>query len=137
MSVITYKNGFIPDAEAICSLYEDANWSSYTNDIPRLMDALKNSLPVISAWDKNRLVGLVRVVGDGITIVYIQDIIVLKAYKRKGIGTRLIKEVCNAYKPVRQKVLLTDDTQETRSFYESLGFQSCDKGDLVSFVKFG
>jgi ribosomal protein S18 acetylase RimI-like enzyme len=137
MNVITYKNGFIPDAEAIRSLYTDANWSSYTDDIPRLIKALKNSLPVISAWDNDRLVGLVRVVGDGITIVYIQDIIVIKAYKRKGIGTNLIKEVCNAYKSVRQKVLLTDDTQETRSFYESLGFQSCDKGDLVSFVKFG
>jgi ribosomal protein S18 acetylase RimI-like enzyme len=137
MSEITYKNGVIPNAEDVSSLYEDANWSSYTNDMPRLMEAIKNSLFIISAWDKNKLVGFVRVIGDGITIIYIQDIIVLKSYKRNGIGTYLIREVCNEYKSVRQKVLLTDDTYETRGFYESLGFISCDKGELVSFVKLG
>ena len=78
-----------------------------------------------------------RIIGDGITIIYIQDIVILKSYKRKGIGTYLINSVGKEFESVRQKVLLTDDTPETRGFYESLGFLSCDKGELVSFVKFG
>lgn len=39
------------------------------------------------------------------------------------------------FKNMRQKVLLTDDNEETRKFYESLGFESCDNGQLVSFIK--
>ena len=107
------------------------------NDLLCLIDAIKNSLLTVTAWDGSKLVGLIRIVGDGVTIIYIQDILVLKSYKRKGIGTYLINTVCEEYKAVRQKVLLTDDTPETREFYESLGFVSCDKGQLVSFVKFG
>ena len=38
-------------------------------------------------------------------------------------------------KSLRQRVLLTDDNDETRGFYESLGFESCDRESLVSFVK--
>lgn len=38
---------------------------------------------------------------------------------------------------VRQKVLLTDDTPETRGFYAAMGFTACDRGQLVGFLKFG
>ena len=40
------------------------------------------------------------------------------------------------YRDVNQKVLLTDDTPETRGFYEHNGFVACDKGNLLAFVKF-
>ena len=79
--------------------------------------------------------GLLRIVGDGNTIIYIQDILVLSNYKRKKIGSKMMEICLSKFSKVRQKVLLTDDTKETRKFYESLGFDSCDKGELVSFVK--
>lgn len=107
----------------------------YTSDMPRLLRAIRNSLFVATAWDKDRLIGLARAVGDGITIIYIQDILVLKSYRRMGIGTNLINMVCREYKDVRQKVLLTDDIPQNRKFYEFLGFTSCDKGELVAFIK--
>ncbi len=116
MSEITYKKDVVPNIEDLRNLYDDANWSSYTNDMTRLLQAINNSLFVMSAWDKNKLVGLVRIIGDGITIIYIQDIIILKSYKRHGIGTYLINSVCKKYESVRQKVLLADDTPETRGF---------------------
>ncbi len=126
MGNIVYKKGIIPDEKEIERLYSDANWTTYTNDLPRLIDAIKNSLLTVTAWDGSRLVGLIRIVGDGVTIIYFQDILVLKSYRRKGIGTHLINTVFEEYKAVRQKVLLTDDTPQTRGFYESLGFVSCD-----------
>ena len=136
MGNVVYEKGTIPNEKDIESIYNDANWTTYTSDLPCLINAIKNSLLTVTAWDGSKLVGLIRIVGDGVTIIYIQDIIVLKSYKRKGIGTHLINIVFEEYKVVRQKVLLTDDTPETRGFYESLGFVSCDKGQLVSFVKF-
>jgi len=120
----------------IKQLYENAGWTSYTQDLPKLIESIKASLTVISAWDNQKLIGLIRVVGDGITIVYIQDILVLDSYKRKGVGSKLLKYILEDYKNVRQKVLLTDDSEETRGFYEANGFVSCDKGDTVAFVKF-
>ena len=135
MRNIVYKKYFIPNEIDIENLYNDANWTIYTNDLPNLIKAIRNSLFIVTAWDKEKLIGLIRVIGDGVTIIYIQDILVFKTYKRKGIGTNLINIVCEEYKAVRQKVLLTNDTPETRGFYESLGFTSCDKGELVSFVR--
>ncbi|MDF1672374.1 MAG: GNAT family N-acetyltransferase [Vicingaceae bacterium] len=134
--MITYQESNTPNPNAVFNLYNDANWSAYTKDIDTLMDAIKNSLHVLTAWDGDKLVGLIRLVGDGKTIIYIQDILVLKAYKQNKIGSTLVKKTLDNYKNVRQIVLLTDDTSETRSFYENLGFESCDKGQLVSFAKF-
>lgn len=119
----------------LLSLYNDANWMAYTNNPDLLQQAVSNSLYVLTVWENHKLVGLIRLVGDGLTIVYIQDILVLKSHKRRKIGSLLLQKALEKYKNVRQKVLLTDDNEETRGFYEARGFSSCDKGDLVAFVK--
>ncbi|MBL1232350.1 MAG: GNAT family N-acetyltransferase [Flavobacteriales bacterium] len=119
----------------LLSLYNDANWLAYTNSPDLLQQAVSNSLYVLSVWENGQLVGLIRLVGDGLTIVYIQDILVMKSHKRRKIGSLLLQKALEKFKNIRQKVLLTDDNEETRGFYEALGFSSCDKGDLVAFVK--
>ena len=43
----------------------------------KLKNAINNSLKVLTAWDDEKLVGLIRVIGDGYTIIYIQDILIL------------------------------------------------------------
>lgn len=108
-------------------------------DTATLKKSFKNSLLVITSREdyNHGLLGLVRVVGDGETIIYIQDLLVREKYRRQGIGTELIKMVLKKYKHVRQKVLITDDTEETRLFYESLGFNECGEKDLLGFVKIG
>lgn len=136
MENIIYKSTNNFNEIDIRKLYENAGWTAYTQDLPKLMEALKTSLAVVSAWDEEKLIGLIRVVGDGITIIYIQDILVLDSYKRRGVGSRLLKSILEKYENVRQKVLLTDDTEETRSFYEANGFISCDRGDMLAFVRF-
>ncbi|QTD43466.1 GNAT family N-acetyltransferase [Sporosarcina sp. Te-1] len=115
-------------------LYNDVEWYAYTKDIAVLQQALLQSLDVISAWDGDELVGLIRIVGDGLTIIYIQDILVLNAYQNQGIATQLMQKALNKYKDVRQKVLLTEEAPDVRHFYEKNSFQSCDKGSLVAFA---
>ncbi|WP_350345147.1 GNAT family N-acetyltransferase [Proteinivorax tanatarense] len=60
---------------------------------------------------------------------------VLKEFKRRGIGSELFNRLVSKYPNVRQKVLLTEETTETRRFYESKGFKEATKG-LISFVRF-
>jgi len=134
--MINYKEIKNIDSNKIKDLYDDAGWIAYTEDIPKLMRGIENSKDVITAWEKNELIGLIRTVGDGETILYIQDILVKKNHKRKGIGTQLLNLILDKYTHVRHKVLLTDKTAETKGFYESYGFKQSDSFDLVSFVKF-
>ncbi len=132
---ITYQETKQVPQSQLLKLYNNAGWKAYTNDPEKLENAIKNSLYVLTAMEGEELVGLVRVVGDGFTIAYIQDILVLKSHKRRGVGTKLMKTVLAKFSHIRQKVLLTDDNPETRGFYESLGFESCDEGNLVAFAK--
>jgi ribosomal protein S18 acetylase RimI-like enzyme len=120
---------------SLLGLYSDAGWGAYTAHPDLLVEAVRNSLYVVSAWQGDTLAGLLRVVGDGLTIAYVQDILVLREYRRQGMGTALMNRALERFNNVRQVVLLTDDTEETRRFYESLGFESCDKGILISFVR--
>lgn len=126
-----------PDLSSLLNLYNDAGWRIYTAHPAQLQAALEHSLCVLCAYQRDQLLGLIRVVGDGQSIVYIQDLLVLKAWKRKGIGRALMQAVLNQYSHVRQTVLLTDDSEETRGFYEALGFQPCDQGETLAFVKWG
>ena len=121
--------------ESLKALYEDVGWYAYTQDITRLQQACLQSLDVFSAWEEDRLIGLVRTIGDGLTIVYVQDILVLNAYQNRGIASMLMTQVLEKYRDVRQKVLLTEEAPDVRHFYEKHGFRSCDNGDLVAFAK--
>lgn len=83
--------------------------------------------------------GLARLVGDGLTIVYVQDTLINPADQRRGIGRELLRRLLEPYADVRQKVLITDDEDAQRAFYESMGF--VDTRDLPcpirTFTQFG
>ncbi|MCE2962434.1 MAG: GNAT family N-acetyltransferase [Chitinophagales bacterium] len=136
-SVLNFEYNFTKtlSAEKVEELYIDSRWTNYTNDLPKLMRGIANSLDVISVWDGEKLVGLIRTIGDGETIIYIQDILVLKAYKRQGIGRHLMKQILDKYEDVRQIILLTDSAIEQKAFYESMGMKDCSLSDLKTFMK--
>ncbi|EHK2365281.1 GNAT family N-acetyltransferase [Clostridium perfringens] len=136
MENLVFKEDIILNVEDILYLYNDVGWSSYTKDIDSLIKSIKNSLKVISVWDKDLLVGLIRVVGDGHSIIYIQDILILQKYQNRGIGKRLIEIILDKYKNVMQKVLLTDKEEKNILFYKKVGFSMAEEFGCVSFVKF-
>ena len=119
----------------LTKLYNSVGWFAYTNTRVNLMAAVANSLMVVSAWADNQLVGLVRIVGDGETIIFIQDILVDPKFQSQQVGTELMNRVLNMYPNVRQKVLLTEEAPDVRHFYEKFGFRSADQGTLVAFYK--
>lgn len=135
MNKLTFIDGIEFNKNDLINLYDDVGWSAYTDDIDVLIKSIKNSLKVISVWDKDILVGLIRVVGDGYSIIYIQDILVLENYQRLGIGKKLISLILDEYKNVRQKVLSTDAVEKNISFYESNGFKKAQECGCISFVK--
>ncbi len=108
--------------DEIISLYKSVGWINYTNNPQMLKEAYKNSLKILGAYDAEKLLGVIRVVGDGHSVVFIQDILIYPEYQRQGIGTALLKHILQDYKHVYQKHLLTENTEKTIQFYKSLGF---------------
>ncbi|MFD0997099.1 GNAT superfamily N-acetyltransferase [Pseudoclavibacter chungangensis] len=120
-------------------LYNSVGWSSYTRDPARLAAAVRASLAVVTARQDGTLIGLARLVGDGLTIAYLQDILIAPDYRRHGIGRELFQRAFAPFGDVRQKVLITDDEPSQRAFYESMGFAETSELDhpIRTFVQFG
>ena len=121
--------------EDVLPLYEAVGWTNYTTKPEMLEVAYKNSLHIIGAFnDDEKLIGVLRGVGDGASILFIQDILVYPEYQHQGIGTKLLQQTLEKYKNVYQIQLATDDSTKTVSFYESNGFTSLTSLNCVSFI---
>lgn len=126
-----------PGIDEVLPLYEAVGWSAYTHDPDALAAAVAGSHEVFVARRAGAVVGLVRTVSDGVTIVYVQDLLVRPDAQRHGVGGRLLDAVLRRYATIRQTVLLTDDEAGQRAFYESRGFveaHDVEPGALRSFV---
>lgn len=124
--MITYKQNPQLDFQAVLDVYASVGWTGYTSRPEMLEKALEHSLLVLATFDGDRLVGLLRAVGDGHSIVFIQDILVLPTYQRRGIGRQLLEQAVTHFPGIYQLHLLTDNTEKTRSFYEAIGFTAVD-----------
>ena len=121
----------------ILPLYKAVGWRNYYERPQVLKRAYENSLCVLGAFEQGRLVGIIRAVGDGCSIVFVQDVIVHPDFQRWGIGTKLMRSLLERYENVYQIQLLTDDTEATAAFYKSLGFRPVNEVGCCGFIKWG
>ena len=121
--MITIKKQEIVKLEDVLHLYQAVGWTNYTNQPLMLEQALPHSLVVYLAFDGEKIVGLIRLVGDGFSSVFVQDLIVLPSYQRQGIGSSLMKEALKDYKDAYQVQLVAEQTERTLGFYRSMGFE--------------
>jgi GNAT superfamily N-acetyltransferase len=134
------------DFAQVLELYSAVGWTTYAKAPAVLERALAGSATVViatgvvatgtAAADGERVVGLARVVSDGETICYLQDVLVHPSVQRMGVGMRLVGAVLEPYAKVRQKVLLTDDEWGQRAFYQALGYSSIEGTRLRAFTRF-
>lgn len=134
--MVIYQPSKEIDSNQLAALYNSVGWTAYTKDLEKLQHGIKQSLTVVIAWQDQRLIGLIRGVGDGATILYIQDLLLLPDFQNQGIGKELMDRLLDLYPNVRQKILMTDDAPDVRHFYEKCGFESADKGAAVAFYKY-
>lgn len=130
----------LPAATELVDLYRSVGWTAYTDDAERLVDAVNASYCVLAARSESGgLVGLARTVSDGLTVAYLQDILVAPEHQRRGIGGALLDEILARTDSIRQLVLLTDAEEAQRAFYESRGLVEAHDfapNQLRSFVLF-
>ncbi|QFG68903.1 GNAT family N-acetyltransferase [Ornithinimicrobium pratense] len=128
-----------PSREELIGLYDAVGWTTYTTDPEVLEAAVDGSTHVVTARYSEDLLGLARVISDGATIAYLQDVLVRPELQREGVGKALVDAAMAPFAHVRQQVLLTDDEPGQRAFYESLGYAEIrdhGEGRLRAFVRF-
>ena len=132
--MIAIKKQEIVKLEDVLHLYQAVGWTNYTHQPQMLEQALSHSLAIYVALDGDAVVGLIRLVGDGFSSVFVQDLIVLPSYQRQGIGSSLMKEALEDYKDAYQVQLVTDQTERTLGFYRSMGFETLSTYDCTGMI---
>ena len=132
--MITIKKQEIVKLEDVLHLYQAVGWTNYTNQPQMLEQALSHSLVIYLALDGDAVVGLIRLVGDGFSSVFVQDLIVLPSYQRQGIGSALMKEALEDYKDAYQVQLVTEQTEKNVGFYRSIGFETLSTYDCIGMI---
>ena len=132
--MIKITKGTSVSIDDVLHLYQAVSWTNYTNQPQMLEQSLAHSLAIYVARDGEKIVGLVRLVGDGFSSVFVQDLIVLPSYQRQGIGSALMKEALGDYKDAYQVQLATEQTEKTVEFYRSLGFETLSTYDCIGMI---
>ena len=132
--MISVRKQDVVKLEDVLHLYQAVGWTNYTNQPQMLEQALPHSLAVYLAFDGEKIVGLIRLVGDGFSSVLVQDLIVLPIYQRQGIGSALMKEALEDYKDAYQVQLVTEETEKNVGFYRSLGFEVLSTYDCIGMT---
>ena len=129
---IEYKKTKDFDKRTLQELFLSVGWSS-GNYPDQLQVAIRNSDTVISAWDGDRLVGLINALSDGVMTAYFHYLLVRPEYQAQGIGKQLILSAVDIYKTFARKVLIAYDKEVP--FYEKCGFE-VGKSKTPMFITF-
>ncbi len=117
---ITYKTTHEFVAGELEDLFLSVEWSS--GHYPeKLVTAMRNFKTVYTAWDSDRLVGLICAMDDGVMTAYVHYLLVNPDYQNLGIGKHLVEQIKQHYKDYLRIVIVAYD--EEISFYESCGFE--------------
>src|ERR1700745_2271025 len=84
-----------------------------------LQASFERSQHVVIARDGGRVVGMARLLSDGVCNAYLLDVWTMSAYRRQGIGSAMVKLLMDCV-PGQHVGLQTDDAQ---AFYASLGYR--------------
>lgn len=117
-----------PTVENYCRLRAACGWP-----VPAAAaceTALRNSIFGVVAMLNGETIGMGRVVGDASLWNYVQDVIVLPEYQRRGLGKRLMEtimaELARTATPGSDVALISAPGMTV--FYELFGFFVCQPG---------
>ena len=117
---ITYKDTHDFTEESLKDLFLSVDWSS--GHFPeKLTVAMKNYKTVYSAWDGDKLVGMICVMDDGIMNAYVHYLLVDPEYHGNSVGRTLVEMVKVHYRDYLRICVIAYDTAV--HFYENCGFE--------------
>jgi len=130
---ITYKFNTIPSTEVIIALYDNAGLNRPTADFDRIAKMYANSNLIVTAWDKDKLVGISRSLTDFCYCCYLSDLAVRQEYKYSGIGKKLVE--LTKEKVSENSMLLLLAAPSAIEYYPKIGMEKVENGFIIKRVK--
>lgn len=121
---ITYKGAKNYTSKDLQELFQSVGWLS-ANYPERLKKALDNSETVFTAWDGEKLVGLVNAIDDSELTSYVHYLCVNPEYQGQGIGKNLLHKIKEKYKEYLYIILIAENEQLVK-YYSQNGFEYVD-----------
>lgn len=130
--IIEYKRCRDIEMKKIIQLFCNGGWSEGADEL-MLYNALQNTSHLVTAWDKNRVIGLIRSMDDDSYSATIDVLIVDKQYQGKGIATALIKELLKDLIHIKY-ISVSPNESKNAALYERVGFKKIKEGVLLQIV---
>jgi ribosomal protein S18 acetylase RimI-like enzyme len=113
-------------SEEIVELYKAGGWWRDSYDPSGIKSLIDGSFAFAVAFDpkKGKAIGMGRVISDGVSDAYIQDMVVLPEYRKSGIGKKLVNFLLKhcLSKGLTWIGLIAEPNQD--KFYSPLGFKT-------------
>lgn len=137
---ITYSTNRNVSPHGLYALAKTQGWER-SRTMKRNIVAIKGSIFIASARHNNKLVGIIRLAGDGSYCLHIAEFIVHPKYQRRGIGRKLL-EMCLSF--ARKKKIGIDNNMGeftlfanigVEKFYTKFGFMEAPNGMVLANSK--
>lgn len=128
-----YTDTFDPAQLAqLITLFQQAAFWASERPPEDMATAIAHSHPVVTAWDRDTLIGFARATSDGIYRATIWDVVIHPDYQGAGLGRKLVETVLShpLMSRVERVYLMTTHQQE---FYKRIGFQENQTTTMVLF----
>jgi len=119
--------------DQLFDLYRNVNWTAYLENEEALWSSIIKSLDHYTVFNDKAITGYLRLLGDGINTVVIQDLIIRSENQGQGLGSIMLKNMLEDYKLARQIILLCDNEEEINHFYKSNGFRNIEEYGIKCF----
>ena len=120
--------------EQVQKLFLSVHWIS-GNYPDRLYKALMNSSTVLTVWDNEKLVGLMRVLDDTEMLAQIHYVLVHPDYQGKGIAGKMLAYIKEKYKNFMYIEAMPEDKNNVL-FYTKHGFSVMENGAAIQICNY-
>ncbi|PGO21712.1 GNAT family N-acetyltransferase [Bacillus cereus] len=118
----------------LLALYESLGWNSLKLTVNELEKMCKQSWCVIYAFKEQQLIGMGRVISDGVITGIICGVCVMPKYQSFGIGKQIVERLiqhCEQNKVIPQLMCV----ENLQSYYESIGFEAFSIGMTKHIIR--
>lgn len=131
---ITYTDDKKFTQDQVHDLFQSVGWVSAQYP-SRLHKALMGSDTVVTAWDGDRLVGLVRVLDDTEMVAYVHYVLVHPDYQGRGIAGTMLGMVKDKYRNYLYIEVMPEESKNA-PFYQRNGFTLMQDGVAMQICNF-
>ncbi len=126
MTSISYEIVEAAPVEEIVELYraggwwrEDSNWRAI---IPKMIAG--SFCFMVARSTTGQIVAMGRAISDGVSDAYIQDVVVLRSYRKRGLGAELVRRLAEHCRGAGISWIGLVAEPGTELFYERLSFKA-------------